>query len=158
VTGLVDRVSELLAERRLRLVLAESCTGGLLAATLTDRPGASRFLESSFITYSDRAKEALLDVDRTLLAASGAVSEPVARAMVAGALRHGDAAVAITGIAGPDGGTPAKPVGTVWIAASVPGAEVTAAVHHFDGDRGAVRRASVDAALALLDSLLAEAS
>lgn len=154
MTGLVERVSEALAGRGLRLVLAESCTGGLLAATLTDRPGASRFLESSFVTYSDEAKASLLGVDRGVLREHGAVSEPVARAMVEGALRHGDAAVAITGIAGPEGGTAGKPVGTVWIAASVPGEGITAEVHHFDGDRGAVRRASVEAALALLDTRL----
>ncbi|MEJ2503098.1 MAG: CinA family protein [Gemmatimonadota bacterium] len=146
-------MSETLADRGLRLVLAESCSGGLLAAAFTDRPGASRFLDSSVITYSDEAKQRLLGVQPRTLALHGAVSEPVVRAMAGGALRHGDVAVAVTGIAGPDGGTPEKPVGTVWIAAALPDG-VTARRYQFEGDRGAVRRASVDAAIALLDSVL----
>ena len=111
-------VAALLKERRLTLALAESCTGGLLAARLTEVPGASAFLERGYVTYSNRAKVELLGVDADLVETAGAVSEEVARAMAAGACRQAgtDIGLAITGIAGPDGGTPAKPVGLVYIA------------------------------------------
>ena len=149
----VERVSEELARRSLTLVTAESCTGGLLAALFTDRAGASRFFENGFITYSDGSKERLLDVDRESLAAHGAVSEVVAREMVTGALHHGDVAVAITGIAGPGGGSEQKPVGTVWVALGTrDGTEARKYV--FPGDRGAVRTASVEAAVEMLETWL----
>ncbi|MGK7313180.1 MAG: CinA family protein [Candidatus Longimicrobiales bacterium M2_2A_002] len=150
-----EAVSEALADRGLRLVLAESCTGGLMAARLTDRPGASRFLDAGLVTYSNAAKIAVLGVDRKTLAAHGAVSEEVAREMLDGARRRtgADAAIAITGVAGPDGGTPEKPVGTVWIGAALQGS-VRVRCFHFDGDRGQVRASSVDAALEMLHSLL----
>lgn len=149
----VGRVSELLADRQLRLAIAESCTGGLLAARFTDRPGASRFFEAGFVTYSDAAKQRVLGVRPATLSDHGAVSEAVAGEMVEGALRDADAALAVTGIAGPGGGTADKPVGTVWIAAGVGGARAIRRFR-FDGDRSRVRDASVDAAVELLESLL----
>ena len=149
------RVAEALTRRGLRLVTAESCTGGLVAARLTDRPGASGYLEAGLVTYSDAAKRELLGVAPATLADHGAVSEAVAREMLHGALRMGDAAVAVTGVAGPGGGTEEKPVGTVWIGAAL-GARLDLRRFRFDGDRAAVRRASVDAALELLAALLEE--
>lgn len=150
-----EAVSEALADRGLRLVLAESCTGGLVAARLTDRPGASRFLDAGLVTYSNAAKMSILGVGRETLVAHGAVSEEVAREMLDGARRRtgAEAAIAITGIAGPDGGTPEKPVGTVWIGAAL-GGSVRVKCFHFDGDRAGVRSSSVDAALEMLHSLL----
>lgn len=151
-----EAVSDALADRGLRLVLAESCTGGLLAARFTDRPGASRFFEAGLVTYSNAAKQSVLGVSPETLVAHGAVSGEVAREMLDGARSRtgADATVAITGIAGPGGGTPDKPVGTVWIGAAV---DETVRVQrfHFDGDRAQVRASSVDAALDLLHSLLA---
>lgn len=151
-----EAVGEVLADRGLKLVLAESCTGGLLAARFTDRPGASRFFEAGLVTYSNAAKQSVLGVSPETLAAHGAVSGEVAREMLDGARSRtgADATVAITGIAGPGGGTPDKPVGTVWIGAAV---DETVRVQrfHFDGDRAQVRASSVDAALELLHSLLA---
>jgi nicotinamide-nucleotide amidase len=136
---------------------AESCTGGLLAATLTAIPGASDVFERGFVTYSNTSKSELLGVPAWLIERHGSVSEDVARAMVGGALTHSRAtlAVAITGIAGPDGGTPDKPVGLVHLAAARRDAPV---LHHQlllgDIGRNEIRRESVVQALALLDSLL----
>lgn len=147
----VERVCDRLAELGLRLGLAESCTGGLLAARLTDRPGASRFLAGGVVSYSDDLKTRLLGVRPATLATHGAVSEAVVREMLAGALRScdADAAIAITGVAGPDGGTAEKPVGTVWIAATALGSTAVRS-YRFPGDRFAVREQSVRAALDLL--------
>jgi len=144
-------VAALLRERGVSLALAESCTGGLVAARLTEVPGASAFLERGYVTYSDRSKSELLGVDPGLIAAKGAVSEEVARAMAAGARRAAgaDAAVAITGIAGPDGGSPEKPVGLVFLALDgTLGERVRRA--HFPGDRERVRHQAVQAALEML--------
>jgi nicotinamide-nucleotide amidase len=149
------RVGELLERQGLRLATAESCTGGLLAAGFTEQAGASAYFEAGLVTYSDRAKREMLNVRTATLGAEGAVSEAVAREMVTGALRSADVAVAITGVAGPGGGTPAKPVGTVWIAVGT-AARSEARRFHFDGDRSAVRAASVHAALELLESLIRE--
>jgi nicotinamide-nucleotide amidase len=148
---LPEVVAALLSERGLRLALAESCTGGLLAARLSDVPGASRFLERGFVTYSNEAKRELLGVDAETLARDGAVSEPVARAMAEGARRsaRADIGVGITGIAGPDGGTPEKPVGLVFIAVDgAAGSRVRRA--HFPGDRERVRYQATQAALEML--------
>ena len=144
-------VAALLRERGVSLALAESCTGGLVAARLTEVPGASAFLERGYVTYSDRSKSELLGVDPGLIAAKGAVSEEVARAMAAGARRAAgaDAAVAITGIAGPDGGSPEKPVGLVFLALDgTLGERVRRA--HFPGDRERVQHQAVQAALEML--------
>lgn len=153
--ALAGRVSAGLVERGLTLAVAESCTGGLLSARLTDLEGASRFLLAGLITYSNESKIRLLGVPEAAIQAHGAVSEPVARAMAEGARRiaAASAAVAITGIAGPGGGTADKPVGTVWVAASV-GDRADARRFLYDGDRAAVREAAVRAALEMLDSLL----
>jgi nicotinamide-nucleotide amidase len=139
----------------LTLATAESCTGGLLAAAITGVPGASAVFGLGLVTYSNAAKAAQLGVDKALLAAKGAVSEEVALAMADGVRRlaGADFAVAITGIAGPDGGTAEKPVGTVWFGLS---GESGASAHHrlFTGDRDAVRAASVAFALGLLGGAL----
>ncbi len=135
------------------MVTAESCTGGWIAKALTDIDGSSRWFTEGFVTYSNEAKTRALGVPRSVLARVGAVSEPVARAMALGALRRArvQVAVAVTGIAGPAGAVPGKPVGTVWIAwASRRGrrVSVTTALKHFRGDRETVRRKTVRSALA----------
>ncbi len=144
------------AERaRLRISTAESCTGGLLAALLTDIPGSSKVFERGFVTYSNKAKEEVLGVPGDLLADYGAVSEPVARMMAEGALAASRAniAVAITGVAGPGGGSPMKPVGTVHLACA---RENRAILHQLlqtgDIGREGVRLASVEAALHLIQA------
>jgi nicotinamide-nucleotide amidase len=141
------------------LATAESCTGGLTAGLLTEVPGSSAVVERGFVTYTNAAKQELLGVPEALLAEHGAVSGPVARAMAAGARARApvQAAVAVTGVAGPSGGTAAKPVGLVRIAVAAEGLPTAAARYHFDGDRGAIRLASVAAALDLLQQALKDA-
>ena len=131
---------------------AESCTGGMVAAALTSIPGSSKVVERGFVTYSNESKIEMLGVPAATIAAHGAVSEPVARAMAEGAILHSRAiaALSITGIAGPDGGTPEKPVGTVHIAAAMQGATTLHEKHHFSGDRDSVRLQSSLAAIELL--------
>jgi nicotinamide-nucleotide amidase len=143
----------LLQRRGLTLATAESCTGGLITAALTSVPGSSATLLAGFVTYSNQAKSAMLGVDPGVIAAEGAVSEAVARAMAEGArTRSGaDLAVSVTGIAGPGGATPGKPVGLVHLAVAARGGATVAERHVFAGDRAAVRAASVAAALALLE-------
>jgi nicotinamide-nucleotide amidase len=142
-------------ERRVRIATAESCTGGLVAGTVTAVPGSSEWFERGFVTYSDAAKVDALAVPAATLERFGAVSEQTALAMAQGALRSGRAqwSVAVTGIAGPDGGTPDKPVGTVCFAWAGPeGAEAVRS--HLEGDRAGIRRESVQIALkGLLDRL-----
>jgi nicotinamide-nucleotide amidase len=140
----------------LKIATAESCTGGLIAGLLTEIAGSSDVFERGFVTYSNDAKMQLLGVPESLLAAHGAVSAPVARAMAEGALRRSCAqvAVAVTGIAGPGGGSADKPVGLVHIAAARDG-EVRSEERRFgDPGRGQVRLKTVEAALRLLDGLL----
>jgi len=137
------------------LATAESCTGGLIASTLTDVPGSSLWFRGAVVAYANETKTTLLGVPPELLAAHGAVSEPVARAMALGAARAlgAQCAVAVSGIAGPGGGSADKPVGTVWIAFVVDGA-LSARRYHFDGARHAVKAATVRAAVAgLLERL-----
>jgi nicotinamide-nucleotide amidase len=133
------------------LATAESCTGGLIAGACTDLAGSSAWFERGFVTYSNAAKSEQLGVDAALIATHGAVSEPVVRAMVLGALQHSHAqvAVAVTGVAGPTGGSADKPVGTVWFGWATP-AGVRTEVQHFAGDRAAVRAATVHHALTQL--------
>jgi nicotinamide-nucleotide amidase len=137
--------------RGLRIVTAESCTGGLIAATLTAIAGSSDVVERGFVTYSNEAKTDLLGVPAGLIAAAGAVSAEVARAMVEGALGRSPAEVAlgVTGIAGPGGATAGKPVGLVFLAAQRRGGAPAVERHVFPGDRAAVRAASVAAAFRL---------
>lgn len=146
---LSQRVGLFLKERGLILATAESCTGGWLAEVVTSIPGSSAWFDRGFITYSNDAKQDMLDVDQALLDDVGAVSEEVVRAMAGGALSHANAdiAVAITGIAGPDGGTPQKPVGSVWLAWAVKGQPIISRFTHFVGDREMVRQQAVMAAL-----------
>jgi nicotinamide-nucleotide amidase len=152
---LVDTLAAKLRSRGLMLATTESCTGGLIAAACTEISGSSDWFERGFVTYSNAAKTELLGVPATLIEQHGAVSEPVARAMAAGALLHSRAqlSVSVTGVAGPTGGSADKPVGTVWLAWATP-AGVTAECCHFPGDRAAVRQVTVVQALAgLLERL-----
>ncbi len=152
-------LGEALRGRGWRLATAESCTGGLIAAVCTSVPGSSDWFERGFVTYSNAAKTDLLGVDPALIAAHGAVSEPVARAMAAGALARSAAglALAVTGIAGPGGATPGKPVGLVWLAwATRDDDGATAAEQRvWPGDRTAVRSATVQWGIARLLALAA---
>ena len=153
---LAREVADWLQRQQLMLVTAESCTGGWIAKTLTDVPGSSAWFHGGLVTYSYEAKESLLGVDPATLEQTGAVSGETALEMVSGALARSSAgvAVAVTGIAGPDGGTPDKPVGTVWISWQRRGAEPCARIFRFSGDREAVRRQSVAAALSGLSKNL----
>lgn len=146
---LAGRVGGLLLERKRMLATAESCTGGWLAKCLTDIAGSSAWFERGFVTYSNRAKQDMLGVAAATLETSGAVSEATVGEMVRGALAHSaaDVAVAISGIAGPAGGSPDKPVGTVCFAWLVAGGQPRVETRRFDGDREAVRRQAVVRAL-----------
>jgi len=157
VPALCAQLADLLQKRGWMLATAESCTGGLIAGACTSLAGSSDWFDAGFVTYSNEAKAAMLGVDAALLQAHGAVSEVVARAMAFGAVRHSRAqvSVAVTGIAGPGGGSAAKPVGTVWFGFQVDGV-LSSEVMHFGGDRAAVREATVRHALARLVQLLAD--
>jgi nicotinamide-nucleotide amidase len=158
---LIERAAALVSvcrARGLKVATAESCTGGLVAALLTEIPGSSAVLERGFVVYSNEAKQELLDVAAATLDAFGAVSEQTARAMAKGATIHSraDIAVAITGIAGPDGGTKEKPVGLVYLACvGADGAVVAIEKRYGDLSRGAIRLASVASALNLLEQAAA---
>ena len=147
-----DLVTALLAAGK-TVAAAESCTGGWVAKAITDIAGSSGCFSYGIVSYSNEAKEALLDVDAATLKEHGAVSEATVREMVAGVLElsGADLAVAISGVAGPGGGTPDKPAGTVWFSwasrSSRGGVSVETALHHLGGDREAVRRQSVVLAL-----------
>jgi nicotinamide-nucleotide amidase len=152
---LVEKTSRKLLARGWKMACAESCTGGWIAKCCTDLAGSSEWFERGYVTYSNQAKEEMLGVDSATLGTSGAVSREVALQMAEGARRQAgvEVAVAVTGIAGPDGGSPDKPVGTVWFGWSLPGRSDTA-VLQFGGNRDAVRRQSVAQALAgLIDRL-----
>ncbi|MDH4099415.1 MAG: CinA family protein [Nitrospirota bacterium] len=150
------RIGAMLTAKAWRLVTAESCTGGLIAHRITNVPGSSGYFDRGFICYSNEAKTELLGVAPGIIADHGAVSAQTAVAMAQGALEKSgaDAAVAVTGIAGPGGGSPAKPVGLVYIAvAGRDGAEVQR--HNFDGSREEIKSATAEQALAMLESFLA---
>ncbi|MDD2728950.1 CinA family protein [Malikia sp.] len=151
-----ESLAQALKTRGWTMAAAESCTGGLIAATCTGLSGSSDWFERGFVTYSNAAKTEQLGVAPELIAARGAVSEKVARAMALGALEHSkaQAAVAVTGIAGPTGGDPDKPVGTVWFGWAMQGRAWTEC-RRFDGDRDAVRAATVRHALQGLQERLA---
>ncbi|MFC4621874.1 CinA family protein [Comamonas nitrativorans] len=142
--AIVVALGQQLQQRGWMLASAESCTGGLIAAACTDLAGSSTWFERGFVTYSNAAKTELLGVPANLIATHGAVSEPVVRAMAQGAAQRAGVPVAVasTGIAGPGGGSSAKPVGTVWLGWSVAGT-VTSTCYHFAGDRPAVRAQAV---------------
>jgi nicotinamide-nucleotide amidase len=139
-------------EARLRLATAESCTGGLVAAALTDIAGSSDVVERGFVTYSNEAKSELLGVPSETIAAHGAVSAQVATAMAQGALAHApvDLAVSITGIAGPGGATKGKPVGLVYFGVARKGGACRVERHNYQGDRASIRAAATERALELL--------
>ena len=153
----VERLADALRARGWRLAAAESCTGGLIAAACTSVAGSSDWFERGFVTYSNAAKAESLGIDPALIAAHGAVSEPVARAMAEGALAHSraDLAVAVTGIAGPGGGTAMKPVGLVHVAAAREGRSIMHEEHRFgDIGRTEIRLKTCEAALSLLHRLI----
>jgi nicotinamide-nucleotide amidase len=156
VPALVEQLAGQLLKKQWLLATAESCSGGLIAGACTELSGSSNWFERGFVTYSNAAKTELLGVDAGLITRHGAVSEEVAAAMAAGALHHSAAqvAVAVTGIAGPTGGSAEKPVGLVWFGFALPGRMVTEKMQ-FDGDRPTVRAATVRHALARLVELLA---
>lgn len=147
--ALAERLGEALLARGLKLATAESCTGGWAAMMVTAVPGSSRWFERGFVAYSNTAKEEMLGVDASVLAAHGAVSEPSVRAMAQGALErsHADASLAISGVAGPGGGSAAKPVGFVCIGYALRDGASSARSVRFDGSREEVRRAAVAVAL-----------
>ena len=143
-----EQLAQLLLSRGWLLATVESCTGGLIAAACTDLAGSSNWFERGFVTYSNAAKTELLGVDTQTIITHGAVSEAVVRAMAQGAVRHSKArvAVAVTGVAGPSGGSKDKPVGTVWFGYLVDG-DLTSETRRFPGHRAAVRAATVRQAL-----------
>ena len=147
--ALAAEVGRRLTAAKLMVSAAESCTGGWIARVLTDIPGSSGWFERGFVTYSNESKVSMLGVQPATLAAHGAVSEAVVREMAQGSARNSRAqvAVAVSGIAGPDGGSPEKPVGTVWIGWRWPDGRVDAHHHLFKGGREQVRRQAVVAAL-----------
>ncbi len=146
---LAAQVGGALKAHGLMLATAESCTGGAVAMAITDVAGSSAWFERGFITYANEAKQEMLGVAQETIIRHGAVSEAVVREMVAGALRHSHAqvALAVSGIAGPAGGTPEKPVGTVWFAWGFKGGQCVAQLHRLSGNRTAIRAQSVHIAL-----------
>jgi nicotinamide-nucleotide amidase len=153
--ALFEQLATVLQARGWLLATAESCTGGMIAAACTDLSGSSNWFERGFVSYSNEAKTELLGVAPELIAQHGAVSEVVARAMAFGAIRQSRARVsgAVTGVAGPTGGSREKPVGTVWFGFQVDG-QLTSETRRFPGDRAAVRSATVDYAVRRLLELL----
>jgi nicotinamide-nucleotide amidase len=150
--ALAERAGELLLAGRRRVATAESCTGGWVAKCLTDIAGSSQWFERGYVTYSNLAKQQSIGVAASVIETFGAVSRPTVEQMAAGALHDSgaDLAVAITGIAGPDGGSADKPVGLVWFALAQRAAAPVAEQHQFAGDREAIRRAAVATALCLV--------
>lgn len=151
---LLKHIAAHLTSSQKMIAVAESCTGGLFAAELTRLPGSSVWFDRGFVTYSNAAKKELLGVPEETLALYGAVSEETAKAMAKGAITHSQAQVslAITGIAGPDGGTIEKPVGTVWFAIAANDRAAVAILQIFDGTREVIRRKAVDFALNCLST------
>ncbi len=156
IEQLAHQVGEQFKSHGLKLITAESCTGGGLAYAITSIPGSSIWFDRGLVTYSNRSKEELLGVNPETLAAFGSVSAEVAQEMAEGALHHGPAqiSIALTGIAGPDGGTLDKPVGTVWIACASKTAATQVTHYLFTGERALVREKSIETALQILSSRL----
>ncbi|MEL6750059.1 MAG: CinA family protein [Pseudomonadota bacterium] len=148
LTSVLNQIRQALHNRQAMLACAESCTGGWIAKLITDQPGSSSWFDRGFVTYSNAAKHQMLRVPMSLLAQYGAVSQQVAEGMAAGAIQHSSAdfALAVTGIAGPDGGSREKPVGTVWLAWAGPSG-IQSCVKHFTGNRDEIRQATVKASL-----------
>jgi nicotinamide-nucleotide amidase len=157
---LSGRLGDALKARRLMMAAAESCTGGWIGQAVTMVPGSSKWFDRGFVTYTDEAKQDMLGVSAETLKEFGAVSEQTVREMVAGALARSRAqiAVAVSGVAGPDGGSPKKPVGTVLLAGGEKGGGIKAQSIRFQGDRDAVRRQTVIAALEGLLAVLGRSS
>lgn len=157
--SLEKEVADLLAQRNYTMTTAESCTGGMVAARMINVPGVSGVFNAGFITYANEAKQKLVGVKSETLKAYGAVSRETAGEMAEGAAKTAgaDVAVATTGIAGPDGGTPEKPVGLVYIGCFVDG-KLSVKEYHFDGSRMEIRERTVEAALVLLKEMLSEFS
>lgn len=151
----IEYIAAELTARKKTVTAAESCTGGLLAAALTEQPGSSAFFDRSFVTYSDNAKKQLLNVNDTTLRHYGAVSEETVREMALGALiaTKADYALSISGIAGPDGGSEEKPVGTVWFGFATK-QRIWAKKSNFSGSRNEIRHHAVQYALAILEHYL----
>lgn len=156
IDHLVSFAANILRDKKWMLATVESCTGGWIAQTVTDIAGSSAWFERGFVTYSNEAKQELVGVNADSIAQHGAVSREVAVEMAMGGVQcsQADVAVAVTGIAGPDGGTPEKPVGTVWIAWANRNGVAEAMQCNFEGDRRAVREASVEQALGGLVNFL----
>ena len=155
---LAAALGQLLTSRQWQITTAESCTGGGIASAITSVAGSSAWFEQGFITYSNGAKHQQLNVDDTLLIKHGAVSEAVVRAMAAGACTKANAnvAIAVSGIAGPGGGSPDKPVGTVWLAWAIQDADTIAQRYQFKGDRDAVRAQAITEAISELNKVLSK--
>lgn len=153
---LVETLADLLKQKNMMIVTAESCTGGLLATTLTHKAGASEYFDRGFVTYSNEAKHEQLDVPQDTLDTHGAVSSPTAEAMAKGALEHSQAgiSVSITGVAGPGGGTDEKPVGTVFFGYALKGGSSGSLQHQFEGTREQIRTQSTITALKSLITIL----
>jgi nicotinamide-nucleotide amidase len=158
VYTLAEQVGAALKAHGLMLATAESCTGGGVAQAITEVAGSSAWFERGFVTYSNRSKQQMLGVNESTLMQHGAVSEATAREMVTGALQHSEAqvALAVSGIAGPDGGTPDKPAGTVWFAWGLKDGVTIARMHRLNGNRAEVRAQSVRIALQGVRDLLGQ--
>lgn len=152
MTDVITRLSQRLQAANAMVATAESCTAGLISKQLTDPAGSSQWFERGFVTYSNDAKQEMLGVSAQTLADHGAVSEATVIEMAKGAIAnsHAQFALAVSGIAGPDGGMPGKPVGTVWFACADRGLRTEVVRQHFDGDRDNVRHRAAEFALALL--------
>lgn len=150
--SLAEELSLLLTQKNMRLVTAESCTGGMIAAAMTDRSGSSAVFERGYVTYSNEAKIEELGVKSETIETHGAVSEQTAAEMAEGALKHShaDIALSVTGIAGPNGGTPEKPVGLVYIGIALQNKTPHVVKNNFDGDRTTIRQATVEKSLEML--------
>lgn len=153
---LIDDLTNLLISKKMSITTAESCTGGLLAAALTHKEGSSRIFDRGFVTYSNESKTDMLGVPKQMIDLNGAVSAQVAESMARGALKNSKAslAVSITGIAGPDGGTEAKPVGLVYFGYALKGGSAGSLEHHFEGSRREIQSAATTMAIKHLISVL----
>lgn len=153
---LVDKLANKLIEKKMMIATAESCTGGLLSSALVRKEGASKYFERGFITYSNESKQEQLDVPKNTIILQGAVSNETAEAMAIGALNNSNAqiSVAITGVAGPDGGKEEKPVGTVFFGFAVKGASSISAHNNFEGTRQQIQEQAVIVALKTLITIL----